>query len=194
MAPTDAYGGPIENRARLLFEVLDAVADVWGSSRVGVRLSPSSEYNSMSDSNPEATFGDVAEQLSNYSIAYLDVIEPRIKGNETIKEDAEPVAARQLRERFKGTILAAGGFSPDSAEAIVERGDADLVAFGRLFISNPDLPKRIRLGLPLNAYDRKTFYGHDSRGYTDYPFAETASACRLKSCGGRADVDTVPSL
>jgi N-ethylmaleimide reductase len=167
---TDAYGGPIENRARLLIEVLDAVADVWGSSRVGVRLSPSGEYNSMSDSNPEATFGYVAEQLSKYCIAYLHVIEPRVKGNETLKEDVEPVAARQLRERFKGNILAAGGFSPDSAEAIVERGDADLVAFGRLFISNPDLPERIRIGLPLTAYDRATFYGHGSRGYTDYPF------------------------
>ncbi len=93
-----------------------------------------------------------------------------------------------MRERFKGNILAAGGFRPDSAEALVERGDADLVAFGRLFISNPDLPERIRLGLPLNAYDRATFYRHDSRGYTDYPFYRNqvgVSACNASEmkCG-----------
>jgi N-ethylmaleimide reductase len=167
---TDAYGGPVENRARLLFEVLDAVADVWGGGRVGVRLSPKTEYNSMSDSNPDATFGYVAERLNRYELAYLHVIEPRVRGIETIKEGQEPVAVGQLRKTFIGNILAAGGFEPDSAEAIIEKGDADMVAFGRLFIANPDLPKRIKLGLPLNPYDRATFYGDDSRGYTDYSF------------------------
>jgi N-ethylmaleimide reductase len=174
---TDAYGGPVENRARLLFEALDAIADVWGVDRVGVRLSPNTEFNSMSDSNPGATFGYVAERLNMYGLAYLHVIEPRVKGIETIKEDAQPVAAHQLRKLFKGNILAAGGFDPDSAEAILERGDADLVAFGRLFIANPDLPKRIKRGLPLNAYDRATFYGDNSRGYTDYPFSNDQADC-----------------
>jgi N-ethylmaleimide reductase len=167
---TDAYGGPVENRARLLLETLEAIAEVWGVGRVGVRLSPNTQYNSMSDSNPEATFGYVVEQLNKYGFAYLHIIEPRVKGIETINQDYSPLAAAQLRKRYNGTILAAGGFEPDSAEAIVEMGDADLVAFGRYFISNPDLPRRIKLGLPLRPYDRATFYGHDSRGYTDYPF------------------------
>jgi N-ethylmaleimide reductase len=167
---TDAYGGPIENRARLLFEVLDATAEVWGEDRVGVRLSPNSIYNSMFDSNPEATFGYVADRLNRYALAYLHVIEPRVKGIETIREGQPPVASALLRKIYKGSILAAGGFNPESAEAIIERGDADMVAFGRYFISNPDLPRRIQLGLPLNDYDRETFYNNDARGYTDYPF------------------------
>jgi N-ethylmaleimide reductase len=167
---TDSYGGPIENRARLLFEVLDATAEVWGEGRVGVRLSPNSTYNSMFDSNPEATFGYVADQFNRYALAYLHVIEPRVKGIETIHEGQPPIASAFLRKIYKGNILAAGGFDPASAEAIIERGDADMVAFGRYFISNPDLPRRIQLGLPLNLYDRETFYNNDARGYTDYPF------------------------
>jgi N-ethylmaleimide reductase len=167
---TDAYGGPIENRARLLFEVLDATAEVWGEDRVGVRLSPNSTYNSMYDSNPEATFGYVAGRLNPYTLAYLHVIEPRVKGIETITEGQPPVASALLRNIYNRNILAAGGFDPESAEAIIEKGDADMVAFGRYFISNPDLPRRIQLGLPLNIYDRETFYNNDARGYTDYPF------------------------
>jgi N-ethylmaleimide reductase len=167
---TDAYGGRIENRARLLFEVLDVTAAVWGEDRVGVRLSPNSTYNAMFDSNPEATFGYVAERLNRYALAYLHVIEPRVKGIETIGEDQPAVASASLRKIYAGNIIAAGGFDPESAEAIIESGDADMVAFGRYFISNPDLPKRIRLGLPLSAYDRETFYNNDARGYTDYPF------------------------
>jgi N-ethylmaleimide reductase len=169
---TDLYGGPIENRARLLFEVLDATTGVWGEDRVGVRLSPNSTYNSMFDSNPEATFGYVANRLNRYALAYLHIIEPRVKGIETISEGQPPVASALQRKTYKGNILAAGGFDPESAEAIIERGDADMVAFGRYFISNPDLPRRIQLGLPLNIYDRETFYNNDARGYTDYPFYE----------------------
>jgi N-ethylmaleimide reductase len=167
---TDSYGGSIENRARLLFEVLDITAAVWGEDRVGVRLSPNSTYNSMFDSNPEATFGYVADRLNRYALAYLHVIEPRVKGIETVGEGQPPVASALLRKIYRGNILAAGGFDPKSAEAIIERNDADMVAFGRYFISNPDLPRRIQLGLPLNDYDRETFYNNDARGYTDYPF------------------------
>jgi N-ethylmaleimide reductase len=171
---TDAYGGPIENRARFLLEVTEAVVSVWGPGRVGYRISPSSTFNDMADSDPDATFGHVAEQLNKLDLAYLHVVEPRVKGDAT-RDNAEndhDVAASQLREFFKGTIIAAGGFDRDSAEAILRRGDADLVAFGRAFLSNPDLPVRLRLGLPLNRYDRATFYGGDERGYTDYPFYE----------------------
>ena len=166
----DAYGGPVENRARLLIEVTRAVVSVWGNGLVGVRLGPASPFNGMADSNPTATFGYVAGQLDQLNLAYLHLIEPRINGNAAVAEGLPPVAAAQLRHVFRGTIIAAGGFEPDSAEEILEKGDADLVAFGRHFIANPDLPKRIKLGLPLNDADRATFYGGDRHGYTDYPF------------------------
>ncbi len=171
---TDDYGGPIENRARFLLEVTEAAIGVWGAARVGVRLSPSSSYGSMHDSDPQATFGFVADRLDELGIAYLHVVEPRIRGNETVA-DTKPVAAAALRGRFHGAIIAAGGFTGASAEAILEAGDADLVAFGRAFIANPDLPARLRAGAPLNRYDRSTFYGGTERGYTDYPvFSDVA--------------------
>jgi N-ethylmaleimide reductase len=169
---TDAYGGPVENRARLLLEVTEAVVSVWGPGRVGVRIAPGGRWASMSDSNPDVTFGYVAEQLNRFDLAYLHVVEPRIVGAEAPVDGKPPVAAVQLRKIFKGTILAAGGFEPEGAAEIVDKGDADLVAFGRHFAANPDLPKRIELGLPLNAYDRNTFWGGDQRGYSDYPFYE----------------------
>jgi N-ethylmaleimide reductase len=167
---TDAYGGPVENRARLLLEATQKVISVWGPDRVGVRLGPSSQFNGMHDSNPDALFGYVGRELHKLGIAYVHVIEPRVKGNTLIKEGAQPVAAGQMKKDFQGNILAAGGFEPDTAEDILEKGEADLVVFGRHFIANPDLPKRIKLGLPLNPYDRATFYGGDAHGYTDYPF------------------------
>jgi N-ethylmaleimide reductase len=166
---TDAYGGPIENRARFLLEVTQAAVSVWGADRVGVRIAPSGIYGSMSDSHPGETFGYVAGALDNVGIAYLHVIEPRINGNEEITVGRPPVAAQHLRGKFSRALIAAGGFTRDSAQAIVAAGSADLVAFGRDFISNPDLPQRLRLVLPLNRYDRTTFYGGDARGYTDYP-------------------------
>lgn len=167
---TDEYGGPIENRARFLLEITQAAIDVWGQERVGVRISPSGTYGSMSDSSPQETFGYVAEKLSDLGIAYLHVVEPRIQGTELVSE-SEPVAAKHLRQHFRGTIIAAGGFTGESAEAILQAGDADAVAFGRSFISNPDLPERLRHNLPLTPYDRTTFYGGGALGYTDYPGA-----------------------
>jgi len=174
---TDAYGGSIENRSRLLLQVVKALISVWGGDRVAVRIGPSGTWNGMSDSNPHALFDYVADQLNPLGLVYLHIIEPRIKGNVLVAEGQAPIASEQLRKIFKGKIIAAGGFEPDTAEAIVEKGDADLVTFGRYFISNPDLPKRIKLGLPLNDYDRDTFYTFDARGYTDYPFySEQAAA------------------
>jgi N-ethylmaleimide reductase len=176
---TDEYGGPIENRARFLLEITKAAITVWGADRVGVRLSPNSTYGSMSDSDPAATFGYVADQLDRLGVAYLHVIEPRIKGIEEIAKGQAPVAALQLRQKFSRTLIAAGGFNGESAAAIVAAGDADLVAFGRHFIANPDLPERLRRKLPLNRYDRLTFYGGDGRGYIDYPtYAEMSPAAR----------------
>jgi N-ethylmaleimide reductase len=171
---TDRYGGTIENRARLLFEVLEALISVWGSDRVGVRIAPSGTFNGMADSDPRALFHHIAERLNDFNLAYLHVIEPRIKGGELIAKGQDPVAAQELSKVFHGTIIAAGGFEPDTAKAAVANGLASLIAFGRQFIANPDLPKRIELGLPLNRYDRSTFYGFDARGYTDYPTYEAS--------------------
>lgn len=178
---TDAYGGPIENRARFLLEVVEAMASVWGGARVAVRIGPGGTWNGMSDSNPDSLFGYVVTQLNRFGLAYLHIIEPRIKGNVAIAEGLRPEASVRYRKIFRGKIIAAGGFEPDTAEAIVERGDADLVAFGRYFVSNPDLPERIRQGLPLTPYDRSTFYTFDARGYTDYPFYGERS---LANAGG----------
>jgi N-ethylmaleimide reductase len=168
----DGYGGSIENRTRFLMEVVEALASVWGGNRVAVRIGPGGTWNHMSDSNPDVLFDYVARQLNRFGLAYLHIIEPRVKGNVLIAEGQGPVATERLRKIFRGRIVAAGGFEPETAEAIVEKGDADAVAFGRHFLANPDLPKRIKLGLPLNDYDRKTFYTFDSHGYTDYPFSE----------------------
>jgi N-ethylmaleimide reductase len=167
---TDAYGGSIENRARLLVEVTQKVISVWGPDRVGVRLAPRSQFNAMHDSNPDALFGYVGRELGRLGLAYVHVVEPRVNGNTAIGEGLPPVAAGQMKKAFRGNIIAAGGFEPDTAETLLDQGDADLVAFGRHFIANPDLPLRIKRRLPLNPYDRSTFYGGTAHGYTDYPF------------------------
>jgi N-ethylmaleimide reductase len=168
---SDEYGGSVEKRMRLLLEVVDAVAGVFGAARVGVRLSPSGQWGSMWDSDPEATFGYVARRLDGLGLAYLHVIEPRVKGVETLDAGQAPVAAGFLRKLFSGPIIAAGGFDGAGAEAILAHGDADLVAFGRFFASNPDLPQRLRHKLALADYDRSAFWGGSKAGYTDYPFA-----------------------
>jgi N-ethylmaleimide reductase len=173
---TDSYGGPIENRARFMLEVTKAAISVWGPDRVGVRLAPSGTYGSMSDSDPAATFGYVVTELDRLGIAYIHVVEPRIKGIEEIVKGQAPIAAQHLRRKFSRTLIAAGGFTGESAASIVAAGYADLVAFGRHFIANPDLPERLRDGLPLNRYDRSTFYGGDARGYTDYPAVDRVLA------------------
>ncbi len=175
---TDGYGGSADNRARLLLEVAEAVGAVNGMDRVGVRLSPSGEWNAISDSDPDATFGRVAELLNGYGLAYLHLIEPRIKGDDDKvgQKGRAPTAAATLRSHFSGPIIAAGGFDGDGAEAILQRGDADLVAFGRWFTSNPDLPERLRRKLPLTPYDRSAFWGGTEKGYTDFlPYTADAA-------------------
>lgn len=166
---TDLYGGSLENRTRLMVEVVGALVSVWGGDRVGVRLGPSGTFGSMSDSDPDALFRYAADRLNSFKLAYLHLIEPRIDGSQMRADGLPPVAAHQLRAVFKGPIIAAGGFEADSAEKIVNDGDADLVAFGRHFAANPDLVERLRNSLPLAPHDRSTFYGGDERGYTDYP-------------------------
>jgi len=165
---TDEYGGSIRNRTRFLVEIVEALISACGADRVAVRLGPSGTWNGMSDSDPNALFSYVAGQLNCLGLAWLHLIEPRIGGSELIHEGQGAVAARQLRGIYLGKLIAAGGFEPDTADAIVAEGTLDAVAFGRHFISNPDLPRRIREHLPLAAYDRSTFYTFDARGYTDY--------------------------
>jgi len=173
---TDEYGGSIENRCRLLFEVVGAMVSAWASDRISVRITPSGTFNAMSDSNPEALHAHVVEGLNRFGLAYLHIIEPRMSGSLMIKENYPPVASQRARKIFKAKIIANGGFEPDTAAAAVAQGDADAIAFGRYFVSNPDLPRRIREGLPLAAYDRDTFYTFDAKGYTDYPFYNGAAA------------------
>ena len=179
---TDRYGGSIENRARLLLEVVDAMTSVWGADRVAVRIGPDGKWNGMSDSDAKGLFTYVAKHLNRFGLAYLHIVEPRVKGNVVVAEGQGPIAAEYLRTVYTGRIVAAGGFEPDTAEAVVTKGDADLVAFGRYFVSNPDLPMRIKQGLPLSDYDRSTFYTFDARGYIDYP-AYAESELSLRSAG-----------
>ncbi|MCB1840233.1 MAG: alkene reductase [Alphaproteobacteria bacterium] len=174
---TDRYGGSIENRARLLLEVVDAVSEIWGYDHVGVRLSPYGTFSDMKDSDPVALFSYVMEQLSARKIAFLDLIEPRATGAGGGDEVAQnmPCTSEIFRSKFKGPLISAGGYDPETAVKAVESGNADAVAFGRYFISNPDLPQRIRENQPLNKYDRSTFYGGLEKGYTDYPFMKDAA-------------------
>ncbi len=165
---TDEYGGSVENRARLLLEVMRAVTEVWGRDKVGVRVSPGGTFNTMHDSNPAETFGYVATRLGELGIAYLHVIEPA--DTEVYKVNGTSVSpTKHLKSLFEGTVITAQGYEFATGNAALARGDADLVAFGKLFIANPDLPRRFRLGAPLNEPDASTFYGGDERGYIDYP-------------------------
>jgi N-ethylmaleimide reductase len=173
---TDAYGGSIEKRARFMLEATEALVDVWGGERVGVRFSPSGQWGSISDSNPEATFRYATEQLNRFNLAYLHVIEPRVKGVETIAEGQPPVASSYLRQFFNGPIIAAGGYDRRGAEKSLAAGNADLIAFGRHFASNPDLPARLAQDLPLAPYDRSAFWGGTEKGYIDYPTFDAALA------------------
>jgi N-ethylmaleimide reductase len=167
----DLYGGSIENRARLLLEVAEAVAAIWGPDRLGVRLSPLSTFNDMSDANPEETFGYAAEKLSDYGLAYLHIVNPGLAAIEKGQEpDARALRMIELiRSKYRGTLMVAGGFERASAEAWLAQGKADLIAFGRKFLANPDLTKRLREQAPLNGDDPSTYYGGGAKGYTDYP-------------------------
>ena len=163
---TDDYGGAVENRARLLLEVTDAVVGVWGGGRVGMHLAPRGDLYSMGDSNPAATFGYVAEQLGRRRLAFI-----------AARESVGPErVGPELKRKFGGVYIANEGFTFESANQAIAAGEADAVAFGKLFIANPDLPKRFALGAPLNTPDASTFYGSGARGYTDYPALDDASA------------------
>jgi len=168
----DGYGGPVENRARFLKEVMDAVVGVWGGDRVGIRLSPFSNANDISDSNPQATFSYAIGLLNGYGLAYLHLVEGQTGGPRDIPEGGDLAALYAL---FDGARMGNNGYDREAAIEAVESGAVDLVAFGRPFIANPDLVERLKRNAPLNEPDRDTFYGGGEKGYTDYPTLEDAS-------------------
>jgi N-ethylmaleimide reductase len=163
---TDAYGGSIENRARFPLEVVDAVTAVWGPQRVGYKVAPYFSGYSMSDSHPLATFSFIASELSKRGLLYLHV-------TEAVNDPAKPAGSERatpiLRGKFKGALIANGGYDVRTAQAAIARGEADLVAFGVPFLANPDLPVRYRSNAALNAPDQATFYAGEEKGYIDYP-------------------------
>ena len=156
---TDAYGGDVEGRMRLLMDVVDGLCEAVGANRVGVRISPFNTTNGVSESDPESLFLAVASALADRGLAYLHVIESA----------ASATLTPQLRKRFGGIVIANDGYDRDSAEAALQAGTADLVSFGRAFLANPDLPARFAAGAPLNEADPATFYGGTEQGYIDYP-------------------------
>jgi N-ethylmaleimide reductase len=161
---SDIYGGSLQNRCRLLLEIVEAVAGEIGHGRTGVRISPINGFNDMSDSDPQATFNYVASTLSGLGLAYLHVVEVSMSGEASGDFDMQ-----QLRKCFDGFYIANGGFDFARADAAIAEGHADLVAFGVPFLANPDLPDRFRQNMSLNEADQSTFYGGDEKGYTDYP-------------------------
>ena len=162
---TDAYGGSIENRAKLMLEVAKAVADQIGPERTGIRLSPVTPANDVSESNPQPLFDYIVDHLNALKLVYIHVIEGATGG----PRDVAPFDYASLRKRFKGTYIGNNGYDLALAEKVLASNEADLIAFGKPFISNPDLVARFRTGAPLNEGDKNTFYGGGAKGYTDYP-------------------------
>ncbi|MEM1271745.1 MAG: alkene reductase [Bacteroidota bacterium] len=157
---TDQYGGSLENRARLLLEITKVVCEVWGSDRVGVRLSPNGTFNDMQDDHPTETFTYVAKELNTLKLAYLHLVENQLDGRK---------ATAVIREVWDGTLMAAGGFDRDSGEEAIQEGRLDLVAYARYYVSNPDLAARYAADADLAEWDQSTFYQGGPNGYTDYP-------------------------
>jgi N-ethylmaleimide reductase len=162
---TDEYGGPIAHRARLTLEITEAVVKVWGSDRVGIRLSPSTPFNGMSDSNPQATFGYLVDQLNRFDLAYLHLTEPSASD---VRHGGVSVPSTYFRPIYQGNLMVNLDYDQHKANAAIAGGNADLVSFGKQFIANPDLPERFQKNAPLNQPDPSTFYGGDQKGYTDY--------------------------
>lgn len=169
---TDAYGGSVENRARLLLEVTETVSKEIGAERTGVRISPVSPANAISISNPQEQYDYVADELNKLDIVYLHVVEGATGG----PRDIAPFDYGSLRQRFKNTYMANNGYNTELASAHLAEGKADLFALGRPFISNPDLVERLKTGAALNALDGTTLYGGGAKGYTDYPTLADANA------------------
>jgi len=170
---TDRYGGSTENRTRFLLEVTEAVTDVWGADRVGVRLSPGGTFNDMHDDDPLVTFGYAAERLTPFDLAYLHVVENELPNGASV--------SAFMRGAYDGTLIAAGGYDRESGEEALQQGRADLIGYARYFLANPDLPRRFALDAPLNEWDQSTFYGGGAEGYTDYPTLDEAAAGTVRT-------------
>src|ERR1700682_3231790 len=168
---TDRYGGSSENLVRFLTEVTAPVIEVWGSNRVGVRLSPYGVANGSGEADPMPLYTQAITSLDPLGLAYLHFIEPRSSGagRAEVNHQNVPSAMAVFRPIWRGVLISAGGFTGETAEAAIAAGHADAIAFGRIFISNPDLPRRLQRGFPLTPYNRATFYGGGEAGYTDYP-------------------------
>ncbi|WP_309138495.1 alkene reductase [Nocardia cyriacigeorgica] len=181
---TDRYGGSIENRVRLLGEIVTALLDAVGPGRVGVRISPASAFQDMADSDPHRLFEHVLRVLSEHDLAYLHVVEPGIDGWRDARfEKSSPIDSAWVRERYAGSIVAAGGYTAQTATRAVESGSVDAIAFGRPFIANPDLPRRLIGDLPIAEPHRETYYSGGDEGYIDYPVWHTAAPTESESCG-----------
>ncbi|RDY04368.1 putative 12-oxophytodienoate reductase 11, partial [Mucuna pruriens] len=168
---TDKYGGSLENRCRFALEVVGVVVEEIGADRVGIRLSPFSDYNECIDSNPQALGLYMAKSLNQHGVLYCHMVEPRWDISGENKES--PYTLAPMKKAFRGTFIVAGGYDREEGNKVVAENKADLVAYGRLFLANPDLPKRFAVDAPLNKYNRDTFYTFDPVvGYTDYPFLE----------------------
>lgn len=170
---TDLYGGTVENRARILFDILDSVKETVDCSRIGVRLSPSLDglLGVVADDETIALYDYIVNRLNDYKLAYVHLLRPftDVSNNTNVVHDV----AHHYRRLFKGTLIINGGFTKESACQVLAEGDADLVSFGKLFLANPDLVKRFELNAPLNHPDRNTLYTPGKAGYTDYPFLES---------------------
>ncbi len=168
---TDRYGGGIENRTRLLMEITQGAIEVWGANRVGVRLSPYGVANGSGEPDPMPLYSRAIQSLNTLGLAYLHFIEPRSSGagRAEVNHQNVPSAMVLFRPIWDGVLISAGGFTGEAADAAIAAGHADAIAFGRIFISNPDLPRRLQHGFPLTPYNRATFYGGEDQGYTDYP-------------------------
>lgn len=175
---TDLYGGRIENRLRLLTEVVDAVIAAVGSTRVGVRFTPMGRFIGMGDATPEETFGAAAAEMDRRNLAYLHVVEPETLGTETgtIKDPRFDAMMQVMRERYSGVLMLAGGYDKASAERALAEGRGDIIAFGKAFLANPDLPERFARDADLTEGDRTSFFGGDARGYIDYPTLDGSTA------------------
>ena len=164
---TDEYGGSIENRARLTLEVVDEVCKIWGSDRVGIRLSPLQPFNDMKDSQPEKTFEYIIKALNKFNLAYLHITE---MGAENPGAAGPEFDLGLCREWYQGTYMTNSEYNFDTANVAIQSGEADCISFGKLFIANPDLVERFSTRAPLNTPDSDSFYGGDEHGYIDYPF------------------------
>ena len=171
---TDQYGGSLENRCRFPLEVVEAVVDEVGADRVGIRLSPFADFSESGDSNPLQLGLYMVNALNKYNILYCHMVEPRIRVS--LEKLASPHSLVPMRKAFNGTFIAAGGYDREDGNKAIAENRADLVAYGRWFLANPDLPKRFALNAPLNEYNRDTFYTTDPvLGYSDYPFLDEES-------------------